>query len=155
MSLFRGENPTLGTSAAVVSPVSGNANLVPVTYTVDIAGLGASSTSQTVFIADASYIVDSVSVSYGTASTSGTMQVEKATGTQAVGSGTNVLQGTFNLATTANTTYSTLGSSPAAALVTNPNTLTMAAGNRLNLIFAGTMTSLANCCVVIQLRRAA
>jgi hypothetical protein len=52
----------------------------------------------------------------------------------------------MSLAGTANTPVS-------GTLVSNPITLTLAAGNRLNLIIAGTMTNLATA-VVFTLRRA-
>lgn len=121
--------------------------LVPLYETVAQTGLGATSTSMTVFVANDAYIVDGVKEVHGTASTSGTLQVEKATGTQAVASGTNILTGTISLAGAAATVLS-------GTLVSNPNTFTLASGDRLNLIFAGTMTNLANCAVMIYLRRA-
>jgi hypothetical protein len=127
-----------GTSAVV---------LVPLYEVACQNGLGAASASLTVFISNDSYIVDSVKEVHGTASTSGTLQVEKATGTQAVGGGTNLLTGTVSLSAAANTVRS-------GTLVSNPNTLTLGVGDRLNLILAGTLTNLANCSVQIFLRRA-
>lgn len=109
--------------------------------------LGSSSTSQTLFLADAAYKVTAFSETHGTASSAGgTMQVEKATGTQAIASGTNLLTGTLSTATTANTPQS-------GTLIATSATLTMAAGNRLNLILGGTLTSLANCSVVCTMTR--
>jgi hypothetical protein len=106
-------------------------------------GLGASTTSFTLLTATSPIIETGVSAVFGTASTSGTLQVEKATGTQAVGSGTNTLTGTISLSGTANTVVN-------GTLVATAATLAYAVGNRCNLIFAGTMTSLANCNVTVS-----
>lgn len=105
--------------------------------------------SHTVFVnpnSTASYKLLSVAAVFGTASTSGTLQVEVATGTQAVASGTNQLTGTVSLAGTAATTvYGTLIASPTA----------IAQGSRINLIFAGTVTNLANAQITLMLQRTA
>ena len=109
--------------------------------------IGASTTSFSIWVntsAGGTYQVAGASVVFGTASTSGTMQVEVATGTQAVGGGTNQLTGTMSLAGTANTTVN-------GTLIASPTTI--AAGNRVNIIIAGTMTSLANCVVTVLLKR--
>lgn len=90
------------------------------------------------------YQLAAVTVSFGTASTSGTLQVEVATGTQAIGAGTNQLTGTVSLAGTANTAVS-------GTVIASPTTIS--AGSRVNLIFAGTVTNLANAIVVITLRK--
>jgi hypothetical protein len=115
-------------------------------HVVDINGIAAASASQTVFIANAAYLVADVKVSFGTASSSGTLQVEKATGTTAVASGTNILTGTVSLAGTANTTLS-------GTIVGGLTTPVLASGDRLNIILGGTLTSLANGCVTIYLQR--
>ncbi len=90
------------------------------------------------------YRVAAVTVNFGTASTSGTLQVEVATGTQAVGAGTNQLTGTLSLSGTANTPVN-------GTVIASPTTIT--AGARVNLIFAGTVTNLANCTVSVSLQR--
>lgn len=103
--------------------------------------------SHTVFVCpnvSATYAIEGVSVSFGTASTSGTLQVEVATGTQAIAAGTNQLTGTMSLSGTANTTVN-------GTMIASPTTIS--AGNRINLIFAGTVTNLANAIVTIALRR--
>lgn len=103
--------------------------------------------SHTVYINDAvsgNYQVAGVSVVFGTASSSGTLQVEVATGTQAIASGTNQLTGTVSLAGTANTVVS-------GTLIASPTAIT--AGARVNLIFAGTVTSLANAAVNVVLKK--
>jgi len=128
---------------------AGLMEILPVYETEQVFGLGATSTSFTVFVNDnvsGSFQIAAVAAVFGTASTSGTLQVEVATGTQAVASGTNQLTGTVSLAGTAATAYN-------GTVIAAPTTIT--AGSRINVIFAGTMTSLANCCVTIALRRVA
>jgi hypothetical protein len=103
--------------------------------------------SHTIFLNDAvsgTYQVSGVSVVFGTASSSGTLQVEVATGTQAIASGTNQLTGTVSLAGTANTVVS-------GTLIASPTTIT--AGSRVNLIFAGTVTSLANAAINVVIKK--
>lgn len=129
--------------------VVGSAAGVGSTMVNNTSGLGSSSASMTVFQAPtsgASYKVTAVSAIFGTTSTSGTLQVEKATGTQAVASGTNILTGTMSLSGTAATTVN-------GTLATTAGLTTLAPGNRLNIILAGTLTNLANCNVDIELVR--
>jgi hypothetical protein len=106
--------------------------------------LTSSSTSFTLFVSDGTYTISAVSVTFGTASASGTMNVEIATGTQAIGSGTAVLTGTMSLAGTANTPVS-------GTLTSTTANLQVAAGNRINVLLAGSLTSLANCVVTVTL----
>jgi hypothetical protein len=123
--------------------------IVPVYETEQVFGLGASSTSQTIFVADnvsGSFQIAAVAVTFGTASSSGTLQVEVAGSGVAQGSGTNQLTGTVSLAGTANTPVN-------GTVIASPTTIT--AGSRVNIILAGTLTSLANCCITITLRRVA
>lgn len=103
--------------------------------------------STTIFVSDTvsgTYQLAAASVVFGTTSSSGTLQVEVATGTQAIGSGTNQLTGAMSLSGTANTTVN-------GVLVTTPTLITP--GSRVNLIFAGTVTGLANATVNIVLQR--
>jgi hypothetical protein len=103
--------------------------------------------SHTIFVNDnvsGTYKIVGASAVFGTASTSATLQVEVATGTQAVAAGTNQLTGTMSLSGTANTTVN-------GTVIASPTTIT--AGSRINLIFAGTVTNLANACVNIVLQR--
>lgn len=103
--------------------------------------------SHTIFVNDnvsGTYKVSAVSAVFGTASSSGTLQVEVATGTTAVGSGTNQLTGTMSLSGTANTTVN-------GTVIASPTTIT--AGARVNLIFGGTVTSLANAVVSVLLTK--
>jgi hypothetical protein len=128
---------------------AGQMVILPVYENVNVSGLGASSTSFTAYVNDnvsGTFVIASVSVVFGTASSSGTLQVEVATGTQAVAAGTNQLTGTVSLAGTAATTVN-------GTVIAAPTSI--AAGSRVNIILAGTMTSLANCCVNVVLQRTA
>lgn len=103
--------------------------------------------SHTIFVNDntgSTYKVAGVTASFGTTSTSGTLQVEVATGTQAIGAGVNQLTGTMSLSGTANTPVN-------GTVITTPTTIT--AGARVNLIFAGTITGLANAIITVALQR--
>lgn len=115
-------------------------------HIVTISGLSATSVSQHAFVApstDAKYKVVSVSARFKTASTSGTLNVEVAKTTVATGSGTNQLGTALSLSGTADVTVN--------GQVTNPTIFDYT--SVLNLIFAGTMTSLADCVVSILLER--
>lgn len=143
MSLFQGENPVLG------AQTSAGGNFVqvtePITFVAQAAG---QAVSQAIFIPDngSSYQVVGVQAVFGTASTSGTVTIEKLTGTTAPGGGTALLTGTVSLAGTANTV---LTGTP----LTNTSTLTLASGNRLGIVFGGTLTNLVGLCVVVSLKR--
>jgi hypothetical protein len=129
--------------------LAGTTVITPMFEPLQLTGLGASTASFTAYVNDnisGTFVVSAVAVVFGTASSSGTLQVEVATGTQAVASGTNQLTGTVSLAGTANTTVN-------GTVIASPTTIT--AGSRVNVIIAGTMTSLANCAVVITLQRTA
>lgn len=132
---------------------AGQMVIVPMYETIQDfqAGQAASSwaASHTIFVADTvsgTYQIAAVEVVFGTASTSGTLQIEVATSTQAVGSGTNQLTGTVSLSGTANTAV-------AGTIIASPAQIT--SGSRVNLIFGGTVTNLANCVVNIVLQRVA
>ena len=106
-------------------------------------------TSSTIFLDDTlsgTFIIASVSAVFGTTSTSGTLQVEVATGTQATGSGVNQFTGVVSLAGTANTTVN-------GTLLAAPTQIS--AGSRVNVIFGGVATGLANCCITVALQRIA
>lgn len=131
------------------NPLTNQLVVLPLYRTISVDGVGASTTSLTALVNDTlsgQFTLAAVAVNFGTASSSGTLQVEVATGTQATGSGTNQLTGTVSLSGTANTVVN-------GTLITSPTTIT--AGSRINLIFAGTMTSLANCNVTLVLQRTA
>lgn len=102
--------------------------------------------SHTIFVNDnltGTYKVVSLSAVFGTASGSATLNVEVATGTQAIASGTNQMSATVSLAGTANTVVN--------GTITTQTTIS--AGARVNLIFAGTVTSLANAAVTVGLAK--
>jgi hypothetical protein len=103
--------------------------------------------SHSIFVGDnvsGTYQIAAVTVSFGTTSSSGTLQVEVATGTQAIGSGTNQLTGAISLSGTANTPVN-------GTLIASPTVIV--AGARVNLIFAGTVTGLLNAIVTVALQR--
>lgn len=146
MSLFRNEAPILGDGTQLADNYSSNLYKVPKRESVTVSGLGASSTSLTAWVppSNDSYVLEGVAVSFGTASTSGTLQVEYAPSGTATGSGTNQLTGTVSLAGTANTpVFGTVISAPTVAT----------SGGRFNIILGGTLTSLANCTVTLTFRR--
>lgn len=102
--------------------------------------------NQTIFVNDnvtGTYKVVGVTATFGTASTSGTVNVEIATGTQAIASGTNQMSSAIVLSGTANT--------PVNGTITTQTTIS--AGARVNLIFAGTVTNLANFSINIILQK--
>lgn len=118
-------------------------------YVQGPAAASAYAVSTSIFVCDqvdGTYQVAAVEVVFGTTSSSGTLQVEVATGTQAIASGTNQLTGTVSLAGTANTAV-------AGTVIATPTAIT--AGSRVNLIFAGTVTGLANCVINVVLQRIA
>jgi hypothetical protein len=128
---------------------AGQTVILPVYETIQVLGLGASSASLSAFVNDnvsGQYVIAGVTATFGTASSSGTLQVEVATGTQATGSGTNQLTGTVSLAGTANTPVN-------GTLIAAPTTI--AAGSRVNVILGGTLTGLANGAIAIVLQRVA
>lgn len=133
--------PTVGAGAALLSPYE------LVTDLQNQVAAASYAVSHTVLLNDnlsGTYKVAAASAVFGTASSSGTLQVEVATGTQAIGAGTNQLTGTMSLAGTANTTVN-------GTLIATPTIIT--AGSRLNLIFAGTVTSLANAAITVSLAK--
>lgn len=85
-----------------------------------------------------------VSEVHGTASVSGTLQVEKLTGTTAKGSGTNMLTAAFSTSTTANTVQTKQS--------TDLQNRTMDVGDRLALKASGTLTNSADMCVTLYIK---
>jgi hypothetical protein len=117
-----------------------------VIQTIEPAGifLTAASASQIIFACPAgqTFVVSEVRSIFSTASSSGTAQLEVLTGTTAPGSGT-AITGTISLSGTANTLTVT---APTAKVV-------MAAGSRLNVILAGTLTGLVGGYIQVTLKR--
>jgi len=142
MSLFSSENPVLGNTTVVNDNTLGQVK--PLTeQIITVSGLVAASTSLDVLVAQYPIQISGVSVTFGTASSSGTADLVKMTGTTAVGSGTSTLTGTMSLAGTANTPVNGTLSSTVA-------NLQLAKGDRLGVKLGGTLTSLANCNVTIR-----
>lgn len=93
----------------------------------------------------ATWKIIGVNVVFSTAGGAGaTITAEVATGTTAMGSGVAQLTAPIPLTGAANTTVT-------GTLLASPTTIT--AGARVNLIFAGTVTGLANACVEIEFQR--
>ncbi len=96
------------------------------------------------FIVPTACYLTSVKVSFEAASTSGTLQIERLTGTLAPGSGTAMLASTISLSGTANTVVSGVISVASASVQLN-------AGDRVALKYGGTLTNLTGLCVTIEL----
>lgn len=94
--------------------------------------------------APAKCVVDSLVATWSTASSSGTLQLEKVPSGTAQGSGTNILTTTIDTSGTADTNNSGTISSTAA-------TAELAVGDSLALVNGGTLTSLANLQVTVGL----
>lgn len=114
--------------------------------------LNADCIDQAFFIADRAYLVTAAYEIHATAGNDASavnLQITKDTGTNAPGAGTDLLTDNsnagFNMKGTANTLQT-------ATLVTSEATRTLAAGNRLSLDFAGTVTTLAGVVVTVVLR---
>ena len=108
---------------------------------------------QTFFVAPEACKVVAISYVHSVAGTNGSavnLQVTKDTGTNAPGAGTDLLTNNsnagFNCKGTANTVQ-------AGTLVATAATLTLAAGDRLAVDFAGTLTDLAGVTVTVLLAR--
>jgi len=94
--------------------------------------------------APAKCVVDSVVARWGTNSSSGTLTVHKVPSGTAADSGTALLSSTISTATGAATNSS-------GTLSTTASTLELAAGDSLQLVDGGTLTSLANLNVTVGL----
>lgn len=134
------KTPTVLSSLYLLSPYE------LITDTQNQTAAASYAVSHTIFVNDnltGTYKVVSLSAVFGTASGSATLNVEVATGTQAIASGTNQMSATVSLAGTANTVVN--------GTITTQTTIS--AGARVNLIFAGTVTSLANAAVTVGLAK--
>jgi hypothetical protein len=139
-----GGTTTLNGTTVVVGPLTGYATSAQ--YTQGPTAAAAWAVSTTIFVNDSvtgTYKVVGISAVFGTASTSGTVQVEVATGTQAIGAGTVQNSTPISLSGTANTTVN--------GTVTTQTTIT--AGARVNLLFAGTVTNLANASINVIIQK--
>lgn len=118
---------------------------------VQCATNGACGTS-TVFVCDRQYELLMVQEVHGTAGTdAGTVSIDimKATGTTAPGSGTSVLSSVFNAKSTINTVVT---KSKALGTLAAQATRTFAPGDRVAVVFTGTLTALAGVAVSIYLK---
>lgn len=114
--------------------------------------LNADCVDQAFFVADRAYTVISASYIHATAGNDASavnVQITKDSNTDAPGAGTNLLTNNsdagFNCKGTANTAQT-------GTLVSSASALTLAAGDRLSLDFAGTVTTLAGVLVTVVLR---
>jgi hypothetical protein len=138
MSFFRGEFiPNNDPTQDELYPIK--------TKTISSGPFGATPPTH-VFIASTSYELIGVREVHSTASSSGTLQVEKLTGTTAPGSGSSMLSATINTAATANTVVS-------GALVTDISVLRLAAGDRVALVSGGSQTNLAGAIVILTFKK--
>lgn len=96
------------------------------------------------WIAPAKCVVDSITYSFSANSSSGTVEMEKVPSGTAQGSGTNLQTATVSTASGANTNQ-------AATLSATAATVELAAGDRLALEDAGTLTSLTDLAVTVGL----
>jgi hypothetical protein len=111
--------------------------------------LKASPGTEAFFIADGAYKVTAVREVHSTAGSDAgavSVTVTKDTGTQAPGAGTALLTAALDAKATANTVQS-------GTLIATAATLTLAAGDRLSVLFAGTLTALAGVVVTVSLKR--
>lgn len=141
MSLFTNEVANLGdTSTVGGNKIQGTLHLfVP---------LAAANTAQPVFIAPVAYKILSVREVHAVAGgAAAAVDVEKLTGTQAAGAGVSMLAAVVSVTGTANTVQTV---NPSTTLA---NTL-LAAGDRIDTKYSGTLTGLAGGLLEIILARA-
>ena len=103
--------------------------------------------TQSIFVANRPYKVVAIRQVHSTAGSDGgavTLSVSKDTGTAAPGAGTGILTATFNLKGTANTVQT-------GALSATEADLILAAGDRLSLVYGGTLTAVAGVVVTFEL----
>jgi len=99
--------------------------------------IGTAAVTHSTYIVPRKMRLISVDYVHATGSTSGTLQVAKCTGTQAPGSGTNLLTGTIDMSATTVANTVTAGT-----LIATAATLTFAKGDRVAIVIGGTLTSL-------------
>jgi len=157
--LFEGTADAFETSLTVTDPTADRTVTIPdstftvgqieVTYTMLANG---SLADQTFFLATRAYIVTAISEVHSVAGNDAgavNLQVTKDTSTNAPGAGTDLLTNNanagFDLKGTANTVQ-------AGTLAASAATLTLAAGDRLAVDFAGTLATLAGVTVTVSMR---
>lgn len=122
-----------------------NGVIVPVLKTI-LFPIFVTDLSKSFFIATEGLQIVNIRCVYGVAALSGTLTIEKLTGTTAPGSGTPVLTGTLDLTTTANTVLS-------GTLVGTQATIQLAPGDRLGMRLAGSLTGILGTILEIDLKR--
>lgn len=127
-------------------------NIIPQVLSVSfVAAANASVLDTAFFIANEAYTVTSIREIHGTLGTDAgavTLQVTKATGTQAPSAGVALLAATVDLKGTINTALNP-------ALTATAADLDLAAGNRLAVDITGVTTAVAGLCVTVTLKRKA
>lgn len=99
-----------------------------------------------IFVATRPCAIKAISEVHTTAgSSTPTLQVERLTGTTALGAGSLVLETAFDLAGTANTVQR-------GEIIPTGNVVGLSLGDRLALRVSGTLTSLKGVCVTIELK---
>ena len=107
-----------------------------------------------IFIADTDYELLMVSEVHSTSGTDGsavTLDLERLTGTTAVGSGTSLLSSTFNLKSTINTVVEK--SIASGGLPSAQASRFIGDGDRIGMNLAGTLTAVTGMCLTLWLRR--
>lgn len=122
-----------------------NGVIVPVFKTIAVP-LIVTDLSKSIYIATEAVQLVAVRCVYGVVTASGTLTIEKLTGTTAPGGGTVVLTGTLDLTTTANTVLS-------GTLTGTTANLQLAAGNRFGIVLGGVLTGLVGGMVELDLKR--
>lgn len=138
----------IGSTTSSVTSTDGyvaNSIIIPQTKTITVS-LFLTDVSKVLFIADETYQLISVKEIHSVVSVSGTLQIEKLTGTTIPGSGTTVLTGTVNLAGTINTVST-------GTLTGTTANLQLSVGDRLGCVLGGTLTGLVGCNVTLTLKR--
>lgn len=117
----------------------------PLVYTSLQGSSAATSGNYNAFwVADASYVVKSIKAFYSTASSSGTVNIYKTVSGTAIGSGIALLTTAISTAGTANTLL--FGS------LKTDGSITLKENDVLGLVSGGTLTSLANLSITINLQ---
>ena len=114
----------------------------PITY--DQIGAATDVVSKDIFISDGYYQVRDVRESHSVASDSGTLQVEVLTSGQDADAGVDQLSSAVNLAGTADTPVK-------GTLISTPTQINP--GNRVGLVFGGTLTNMVGMHVTVHLER--
>lgn len=150
MGLFKDESPLLSSNAAIDEGLGVETNLgskiVGSWSEVFQAPIATAAVTQNIFIAPYACEIVAISAVWGVNSTSGNAIVQKLTGVTAAGSGLNAQTAVIDLSGSNNAVHT-------AALNTTTSTLQLASGDRLGILFAGTMTGLVGAVINIQLKR--